>query len=106
VVVVAAAAAVVVVVVVVVTVVVVLAAVTVAGQLSKNVKISMNKNMILPVVLHRCETWSLILTEKYRLRVFENRVLRRILGPKREEVTGAWRKLHNEELRNFPPRPV
>jgi hypothetical protein len=50
------------------------------------------------VVLYECETWSLILTEEYRLRVFENRVLRRIFGSKRDEVTGDWRKLHTEEL--------
>jgi hypothetical protein len=48
--------------------------------------------------LYGCETWSLTLREKHRLRVFENRVLRRIFGPKRDEVTGEWRKLHNEEL--------
>jgi hypothetical protein len=52
----------------------------------------------LPVVLYGCETWSLTLREEHRLRVFENRVLRRIFGPKRDEVTGGWRKLHNEEL--------
>jgi hypothetical protein len=50
------------------------------------------------VVLYGCETWSLTLREEHRLRVFENRVLRRIFGPKRDEVTGSWRKLHNEEL--------
>jgi hypothetical protein len=50
------------------------------------------------MVQYGCETWSLILSEKYRLRVFDNRVLRRIFGPKRSEVTGGWRKLHNEEL--------
>jgi hypothetical protein len=49
--------------------------------------------VILPVVLYGCETLSLTLREKYRLRVFENRVLRRIFGPKRDEVTGGWRKL-------------
>jgi hypothetical protein len=54
------------------------------------------KIIILPVVLCGCETWSLALREKYRLRVFENRVLRRIFGPKRDEVTGGWRILHNE----------
>jgi hypothetical protein len=53
---------------------------------------------ILPVVLYGCETWSLILREEHRLRVFENKVLRRIFGPKRDEVTGGWRKLHNEDL--------
>jgi hypothetical protein len=51
-----------------------------------------------PVVLYGCETWSLTLREEHRLRVFENRVLRRIFGPKGDEVTGGWRKLHNEEL--------
>jgi hypothetical protein len=54
--------------------------------------------VILPVVLYGCETWSLTLREQSRLRVFENRVLRRIFGPKRGEVTGEWRKLHNEEF--------
>jgi hypothetical protein len=54
--------------------------------------------IILPVVLYGCETWSLALREEHRLRVFENRVLRRIFGPRRDEVTGEWRKLHNEEL--------
>jgi hypothetical protein len=53
------------------------------------------------VVLYGCETWSLILREECRLRAFENRVLRRIFGPKRDEVTGGWRKLHNEELHNM-----
>jgi hypothetical protein len=56
------------------------------------------KTIILPVVLYGCGTLSLTLTEEHRLRVFENRVLRRIFGPKRDEVTGGWRKLHNEEL--------
>ena len=54
--------------------------------------------IILPVVLYECETWSLILREESRLRVFENRVLRRIFGPKRDEVTGEWRKLHNDVI--------
>jgi hypothetical protein len=61
-------------------------------------KIRIYKTIILPVVLYGCETWSLTLTEKHRLWVFENRVLRRIYEPKRGEVTGGWRKLHNEEL--------
>jgi hypothetical protein len=65
--------------------------------LSKNLKIRIYKKIILPVVLYGCETWSLILREEHRLRVFENRVLRRVFGPKRDEVTGEWRKLHNEE---------
>jgi len=53
------------------------------------------------VVLYGCETWSLTLREERRLRVFENRVLRRIFGPERDEVTGEWRKLHNEELNDL-----
>jgi hypothetical protein len=64
--------------------------------LSKNLKIRIYKTIILPVVLYGCETLSLTLREEYRLRVFENRVLRRIFGPKRDEVTGEWRKLHND----------
>jgi hypothetical protein len=57
------------------------------------------------VVLYGCETWSLILREEHRLRVFENRVLRRMFGLKRDEVTGGWRKLHNEELRDLYSSP-
>jgi hypothetical protein len=57
--------------------------------------------IFLPVVLYGCETWSLTLREEHRLRVFENRVLRRIFGPKRDEVTGEWRKLHNKELHDL-----
>jgi hypothetical protein len=53
------------------------------------------ETIILPVVLYGRETWSLTLREEHRLRVFENRVLRRIFGPKRDEVTGEWRKLHD-----------
>jgi hypothetical protein len=58
------------------------------------------------MVLYGCETWSLTLRGEHRLRVFENRVLRRIFGPKRDEVTGEWRKLHNEELRVCTLRQV
>jgi hypothetical protein len=57
------------------------------------------------VVLYGCETWSLTLREEHRLRVFENRMLRRTFGPKRDEVTGGWRKLHNEELYNLYSAP-
>jgi hypothetical protein len=57
--------------------------------------------IILPVILYGCETWSPTLREEHRLRVFENSVLRRIFGPKRDEVTGGWEKLHNEELRDL-----
>jgi hypothetical protein len=63
--------------------------------ISINLKIKVYKRVILPVVLYGCETWSLTLREEHRLRVFENRELRRIFGPKREE-DGSWRKLHNE----------
>ena len=59
------------------------------------------KTVILPVVLYGCETWSLTLREERRLWVFENRVLRRIFGPKRDEVTGEWRKIHNGELNDL-----
>jgi hypothetical protein len=69
--------------------------------LFKNIKIRIYKSITLPVVLYGCETWSSTLREEHRLRVFENRVLRRIFGPKRDEVTGGWRKLHNEELHNL-----
>jgi hypothetical protein len=53
------------------------------------------------VVVYGCETWSLTLREEHRLRVSENRVLRRIFGPKRDDVTGDWRKLHNEDINNL-----
>jgi hypothetical protein len=62
--------------------------------------------MILPVVLYGCETLSLTLREEHRLRVFENRVLRRIFGLKRDEVTGGWRKLLNEELHGLYSSPI
>jgi len=60
----------------------------------------------LPVVLYGCETWSLASREERRLRVFENRELRRTFGPKRDKVTRAWRKLHNEELNDLYPSPI
>jgi hypothetical protein len=63
------------------------------------------ETIILPVVLHGCETWSLTLREEHRLRVFENRVLRIIFAPKRDEVTGGRRQLHNEELHNLYSSP-
>jgi hypothetical protein len=69
------------------------------------VKIKIYKTIIIPVVLYGCETWSLTLREEHRLRVFENRVLWRIFGHKRDEVTGGWRKLHNEELHGFYSSP-
>jgi hypothetical protein len=73
--------------------------------LSKNVKVRIYKTIILPVVLCGCETWSLTIREEHKLRVFENRVLRRIFGLKRDRVTGWWRKLHNEELHNLYSSP-
>jgi hypothetical protein len=66
--------------------------------LLKNVKIRIYKTIILLLVLHECETWSLTLREEHKLRVFENRVLRRIFVPRRDEVMGEWRTFRNEEL--------
>jgi hypothetical protein len=66
--------------------------------LSKNVKIKIYRTIILPVVLYGFGSWSLTLREECRLRVLENKVLRRIFGPKRDEVIGEWRRLHNKEL--------
>jgi hypothetical protein len=73
--------------------------------LSRNVKVKIHKTIILPVVLYGCQTWSLTLREEHRLRVFENRVLRGIFGPERDEVTGEWRNLHNGELHNLYSSP-
>jgi len=72
-----------------------------SSLLSKNIKIKVYRTIILTVVFYGCETWSLTLREERRLRVFENRVLRGIFGPKRDEVTGEWRKLRNEELNDL-----
>jgi hypothetical protein len=74
------------------------------------VKTSKNENIryktiILPVILYGCETWCLTLRGEHRLREFENKVLRKIFGPKRDEVTGGWRKLHNGELRDLYSSP-
>ena len=66
-----------------------------SSLLSKDLKIKIYRIIILPVVMYGCETWSLTLREECRLRVFENRMLRRVFGPKRDEVTGEWKKLHN-----------
>jgi hypothetical protein len=75
---------------------------------SKNTKIREYKTVVLHVVLYECETWYLTLREEQRQRVFENRVLRRIFGPKRDEATGEWRRLHNEELNDLylPPNII
>ena len=67
----------------------------------KSLKIKIYRTIILPVVLYGCETWSLTLREERKLRVFENKVLRRIFGPRRDEVTGDWMRLHNEELNDL-----
>jgi hypothetical protein len=76
-----------------------------SSLLSKNTKIKIYRTIILPVVLYGCETWSLTLREQHRLRVFKNRVLRRVFGPKRDGVTGEWRRLHNEELNDLYSSP-
>jgi len=68
-----------------------------SSLLSKNIKIKIYRNIILPVVLYECETWFVTLREERRLRLFENRVLR-IFGPESDEITWKWRKLYNEEL--------
>ena len=67
----------------------------------KGLNIAICRPKIFPVVLYGCETWSLTWREERRLRVFENRVLRRMYGPKRDEITREWRKLHDEELNNL-----
>jgi hypothetical protein len=69
--------------------------------LSKNVKNERHKTTIPPVVSYECHTSVLILKKEHRLKVLENRMLRRVFGPKREEVAGNWRRLHNEELHNL-----
>ena len=71
-----------------------------SSLLTKTLKIKIYRTIILPVVLYGCETWSLTLRE------FENRVLRRVFGPKRNDVTGEWRKLHKEELRDLYSLPT
>jgi len=76
-----------------------------SSLLSRNLKIKIYRTIILPVVLYECEAWSLTLQEERKLRVFENMVFRRIFGPRRDEVTGEWRKLHNEELNDLYSSP-
>ena len=76
-----------------------------SSLISQNYKIEIYRIVILLVVLYGCETWSLTLMEKRRLRVFENRVLWRIFGFKTDEVTGEWRKLHNEEHNDLYSSP-
>jgi len=72
---------------------------------SKNLETKIYRNIIFPAVLYGCETWSLTLREERRLRVYKNRVLKRIFGPRTDEVTGEWRKLHNEELNDVYSSP-
>jgi len=76
-----------------------------SSLLSKNLKIKIYRIIILPVILYRCETWLLTFREESRLRIFEKRVLRRIFGHERDEVTMEWRKLHNEEINNLYSSP-
>jgi hypothetical protein len=70
--------------------------------LLKNIKIKIYISVIFPGVLYRCETWSLTMSEKHRLRAFEKRVLRKISGPKKDKVTGGWRRLNNNTLYSSP----
>jgi len=76
-----------------------------SSLLSNNRKIKIYRNIILPVISYKHDAWSTTLREERRLGVFENSVLRRIFGPKREEVTREWRKLHNEELNDLYRSP-
>jgi len=76
-----------------------------SSLLSKNIKIKIYTSISLPVVLYGCDTWSLTLRVEHRLRVFENRLLYKIFGPKRDEVTRERRKLHNEELNDLYSSP-
>jgi hypothetical protein len=78
---------------------------SVQSLLSRNLKVKIYKTIILQIVLYGCESWFLTLREEHRQRVFENRVLRRIFGPKGDEVTGEWRKLHSGELQNLYSSP-
>ena len=77
-----------------------------SSLLSKNLKIKIYRTIILPEVVYGCETWFLTLRDERRLRVFESKVLRRIFGPKTDEVTKECRELHNEELMIYSPHPI
>jgi len=73
--------------------------------LSKTTKMKIHRTTILPVVLYGCEIWSLTLRKECRLWVFQNRVLRRIFGPKKDKVIGEWRNPHNDELNDLYSSP-
>ena len=73
--------------------------------LFKNLKIKIYRTIILPVVLYGCGTWSLTLREERKVRMYENTVLRRMFGPRSDEVTGEWKRLHNEELNDLYSSP-
>ena len=77
-----------------------------SSLLSKTTEIKMYRTIFLPLCLNACETWSLTLREERRLRVFENKMLRKIFGPKMNDVTGEWRKLHNEEINDLYSSPI
>jgi len=77
-----------------------------SSLLSKNLKIKIYRTIIFPLVLYGFETWSLTLREERRLRVFESRVLRRIFGPKRDEVTGEWRNYIMRNLMICTAHPI
>jgi hypothetical protein len=76
-----------------------------SSLLSKNIKIKIHRTIILPVLLYGCDTWTLTLREVHRLRVYQNRVLGRIFGLRKDEVTGNWRRLHNKELSDLYSSP-
>jgi len=71
----------------------------------QNIKIKIYRTIILPVVLYGCETWSITLREERRLKLFQNRFFRRLFGPKRDEATKEWRKLHNAEINDLYTSP-
>ena len=73
-----------------------------SSSLSKNLKIKICRTTVLLIVFYGCETWLMTLREEHRLRMLENRVLRRIFGPRKNKVTGEWRRLHNEEMYSSP----
>ena len=77
----------------------------VCRRISKNLKNKIYRTIILSVILFGCETWSMTLREDRKMRVFESMVFRRIFGPRRDEVTGEWRRLHNEELKDLYSSP-